>query len=97
MQENTEEIKWALESGIQWLGWFSICSTIKKVCMEFLDYSLFAYMPLLQKKKIMNPYLGSIRIIALGKSEPDQSGSFGLLELYFGMCGSEKPVPCFKK
>lgn len=58
--------------------------------MAFLDYSLFAYMPLLpKKKKIMNPYLGSNRLIALGKFEPDQSGSFGLLELYFEMCGSK--------
>ena len=49
--------------------------------MAFLDYSLFAYMPLLQKKKIVNPYLGSIRFTAQEKSEPDQSGSYGLLEL----------------
>lgn len=31
-----------------WLSWFFICSTIKKVCLAFLDCSLFASMPLLQ-------------------------------------------------
>lgn len=43
-----EETHWALQSRIHWLGWFSICSTIKKVCMAFQDCSLFASMPLLQ-------------------------------------------------
>ena len=32
-------------------------------------------------KKIMNPYLGPIRLIALGQFEPDRFGSSGLLEL----------------
>lgn len=47
--------------------------------MAFLDYSLFAYMALLQKNH--ESLLGSIRFIARGKFEPDQSGSYGLLEL----------------
>lgn len=77
VQGNTET-KRALQSGILWLDWFSICSTIKKVCVAFLDYSLFTCLPY---QKIMNPYLGSIRFIARGQSERDQSGSYGLLEL----------------
>lgn len=42
-----EDTKSALRSRIHWLGWFSICSTIKEVCVAFLDSSLFAYMTLL--------------------------------------------------
>lgn len=43
-----EETHWALQSRTHWLGWFSICSTIKKVCMASQDCSLFASIPLLQ-------------------------------------------------
>lgn len=74
-----EETKWALQPRIHSLGWFSFALQVKR-CVWHFSLTLYLLM-CLSYKEIMNPYLGSIRLRALRKSEPDQSSSCGQLEL----------------
>lgn len=61
-----------------WAG-FPFALQLKR-CVQHFQIA-FYLLPCLSYKVIMNPHLGSIRLIALGKFEPDQSGSYGQLNL----------------